>query len=480
VSESKTLSKLVATTPHFGKVEYLSALEIRDDGVDPAEARFCTVTFDAIPMQLLPFLRRATSQEILDASDTALSFLLMEAEIPMSDFRQAEKNGGWCTLTVSDDPDAMASGEFYKATALEFSPEGQEFTPTILYVRVNSSQPAPKDLKVLKRITECRHHPSAVFDNLGTQPKDDLFIVVYDVGQANMCAILGDGCEPKAFFDFGWPITTKRWSSPNCLGFDPLAGDDPANPSPVLLSHLDWDHWGFAYLSGRPTRDVRGFWKTHVTYRPGALDRPWVMRRPSESMKLGISHAHLLFQLQNQILHDGSRALKFWPSARAQIQWGACVLFACTPAHSTQDAKYLRNNLALGLLVENPQSHYYQRVLLCGDADYTSIASRYKQSLCGIVAPHHGGRITPNSIPAPSAYTHVHPRMVFSTHEGCYSQIPSADTIHEASMLEWWISRTDERLKCMCGHAERRNRWFSLSTVSTPGSCQSCSCWCYP
>jgi hypothetical protein len=476
VSESKPLSKHVATTPHFGNVEYLSAIEVRDEGIDPAEASFCTVTFDAIPMQLLPFLRRASSQEILNAPDMALSFLLMEAEIPIADFQQAVGNGGWCSLIVSDDPEA--SEGFYEATALEFSQDGQEFTPTVLYVTINSSPPDKKDLKALKRVTECRHHPSVAFDNLGVQPKDDLFVVVYDVGQANMCASIGEDCKPKAFFDFGWPINAKRRSAPNCLAFDPLAGDDPANPAPVFLSHLDWDHWGYAYQSGRATRDARGFWKTHVTYRPGVLDRPWVMRRPSESMKLGISHAHLLFELQNQILHDGSRALKFWPSARTQVHWGACVLFACNPVLGTHDPKYLRNNLALGMLVENSQSPYYRRVLLCGDADYTSIASRYKQDLSGIVAPHHGGRVTLNSIPAPGAHTNDHRYMVFSTHEGCYSQIPSTDTIDEALRLGWRISRTDERRRCLCGHGERRNRWFSLSRTSTPNCGRYCTCCC--
>lgn len=478
MSEPKPMNKPVATKSHFGYVDYLSAIEVRDEGIDPAESHFCTVTFDAIPMQLLPFLRRASAQEILNATDTALSFLLMEAEIPMSDFQQAMENGGWCSITVSDDP--KASEGFYEATALEFSPEGQEFAPTILYVRINSSQPDTKDLKVLKRVTECRHHPSAAFDNLGTQPKNDLFVVVYDVGQANMCAILGEDCKPRAFFDFGWPISTKRRSAPCCPTFNPLVDDDPANPSPVFLSHLDWDHWGYAYLSGRATRDARGFWKTHVTYRPGVLDRPWVMRRPSESMKLGISHAHLLFHLQNQTLHDGSRALKFWPSARAQVHWGACVLFACNPVSGKHDAKYLRNNLALAMLVENPQTPYCRRVLLCGDADYTSIASRYKHDLGGIVAPHHGGRVTPNSIPAPTAHANDYRYMVFSTHEGCYPQIPSKDTIDEALRLGWKISRTDERRECLCGHGERRNRWFTLSRTSAPMCRRYCTCCCIP
>jgi len=475
VNESKTLSNQIARTGYFGDVEYLSTIEVCDEDLNLSEARFCKVTFDAIPKQILPFLRRANSQEIIDDPDTALSFLLMEAELPFSAFEQAMRNGAWCSITVSDSPSA---GEgFYQATALEFSEEAQESVPTILYVKINATSPDAKDLQALKRVIECRHHQSAAFDNLGVQPKNNLVVAVYDVGQANMCAIINGNYEPRAFFDFGWPIRPKRGSLPNCQNFDPLAGDDPDHPAPVFLSHLDWDHWGYAYVSGRATKDARGFWKTHVTYRPGALERPWVMRRPSARIGLGISQAHLLFQLQNQMLQDGSRALKFWPSARAQVQWGACTLFACNPVPGTHDAKYLRNNIALGILVENSQSHYHRRVLLCGDADYTSIAARYKQNLDGVVAPHHGGGVTPNSTPAPGTNDYVYGDMVFSTHEGCYSKVPSTDTIIEAKKLGWRISRTDERKECCCHLGERGNRWFCLaSTSSYITRCRTCCC----
>lgn len=172
--------------------------------------------------------------------------------------------------------------------------------------------------------------------------------------------------------------------------------------------------------------------------------------------------------LQNQVLQDGSSALKFWPSARAEIRWGACTLFACNPSSSSHDAKYLRNNEALGMLVENPHSCHFRRVLLCGDADYTSIAARFKRSLGGIVAPHHGGRVTPNSIPVPDMRMGAYPFMVFSTHAGCYSKIPSADTIAEATALGWAISRTDARKGCWCGPGKRRNRWFALAINVRP------------
>lgn len=398
----------------------------------------------------------------------------MEAVVPTSVFEQATRSGGWCSITVSDS--SSVEEGFYEAKALQFSEEGQESAPTILYVKINAPSPDAKDLQALKRVIECRHHQSAAFDYLGVQPKDNLFVAVYDVGQASMCAIVDGDHKPKAFFDLGWPIGPFRRSVPNCQSFDPLTGDDPSYPAPVFLSHLDWDHWGYAYASGRPSKDERGFWKTHVTYRPGALSRPWVMRRPSASMKLGISHAHLMYALQNQVLQDGSSALKFWPLARAQVQWGACTLFACNPDAGKHDAKYLRNNEALGMLVENSQSPYYRRVLLCGDADYTSIAARFKRNLDGVVAPHHGGEVTPNSVPAPDMNAGKYSYMVFSTHEGCYSTIPSTNTINEAIKLGWKISRTDVRQRCCCGSGERRNRWFSLANTSRPSHCGGCCC----
>lgn len=474
MTNPKPLSKRSAPMENFGNVDYLSAVDVRDETLELTAPGFCTVTFDAIPRKILPFLRRANSQQIAKQSDSALSFLLMEAVVPTSVFEQEMRNGDWCSITVSENPSTEEG--FYKATALEFSEQAQESVPMTLYVKINTPSPDTKDLQALKRVIECRHHQSAAFDYLGIQPKENLFVAVYDVGQANMCAIIDDDCKPKAFFDFGWPIGPFRRSIPSCRGFAPLTRDDPSHPAPVFLSHLDWDHWGYAYASGRPIKDARGFWKTHVTYRPDALKRPWVMRRPSARMKLGISHAHLLYALQNQMLQDGSSALKFWPTARAQIQWGACILFACNPAPGKHDAKYLRNNEALGMLIENPQSSYYRRVLLCGDADYTSIATRFKRSLGGIVAPHHGGEVKPHSIPVPDVNAGIYRYMVFSTHEGCYSKIPSIVTITEATKLGWKISRTDERQQCCCGPGERRNRWFSLANSPSPRHCGGCCC----
>jgi len=462
----RNLNKRREIPDHFGNVEYLSAVDIHDEDENLAQAGHCMVTFDAIPMKIMPFLRLARSQDITKDSDNALSFLLLEAVIPTTLFELAMRVGGWCSITVSDNP-VMQEG-FIRATALEFSGSEEEPTPTILYVRINPLAPNAEDLQALKRVIECLHYQSAPREYLGVPRRDGVFVAVYDVGQANMCAILDNDSRPQAFFDFGWPIGFYRRSLTGCQDFDPLGGDDPSDPAPVFLSHLDWDHWGYAYESGRPTKDARGFWKTQVTYRPRALQRAWVMRRPTAGLKLGASHAHLMYALQNQILHDGSYALKFWDPAQTQLQWGACTLFTCSPVVGAHDTKYLRNNESLGMLVENPDSYYFRRVLLCGDADYTSISAEFKQNLGGIVAPHHGGRVTPNSIPAPDADAGEYCYMVFSTHHGCYSTIPSNDTIIEASALGWKISRTDSRLDCNCGVGKRRNRWFALASYKRP------------
>ncbi|QVX16570.1 hypothetical protein DB356_18650 [Pseudomonas congelans] len=470
-----SLSERSGVTDHFGNVEYLSAVDVHDEDEDLAQAGNCRVTFDAIPVKILPFLRRARFRDITKDSDNALSFLLLEAVIPTTLFETAVRLGGWCSITVSDNP-TMQEG-FLRATALEFSGSEEAPTPTTFYVRINPFVPDAKDLQALKRVIECRHYQSASIEYRGVQPRDGVFVAVYDVGQANMCAILDDNYQPKAFFDFGWPIGFYRRSLPGCQNFNPLEGDDPYDPAPVFLSHLDWDHWGYAYESGRPTKDARGFWKTQVTYRPLALQRTWVMRRPSAGLKLGASHAHLIYALQNQILHDGSCALKFWHPAQTHVQWGA-TLFTCSPVAGVHDTKYLRNNESLGMLVENQHSYYFRRVLLCGDADYTSIPAEFKQNLGGIVAPHHGGRVTPHSIPAPDVDAGEYCYMVFSTHQGCYSTIPWHGTITEASALGWKISRTDFRLDCECGLGERRNRWFALASYKRPSPWHLPSCRC--
>lgn len=450
----------------FDSVEYLSVLDRDEEDINANQPDSCSVIFDAVPKQILPFLRTASADDIVKNIDDALSFLLMQAKIPIAVYDQVSRMGGWCSITVSDIPRTDAG--FFQATAIEFSDDQGEQAPTRLWVKINPSPPDPKDVQALNRFIECQDHPDAAFDSLGIAPKGDLFVAVYDVGQANMCAVIDENHRPKAFFDLGWPLRFYRRSLPLCTDFDPLACDDPLDPAPVILSHPDWDHWGYAYASGRAVRDSRKFWKTEPVYRTGVLERPWWMRRASANMKLGVSYAHLQYALRIQVLKDGSSALKFWPAGEAEVQWGACTLFACNPGPGVHDAKYLRNNEALGLLVENQQSYYYRRVLLSGDADYPSIPTRFKEYLGGIVAPHHGGRVSPGSIPAPDVDAGHDCYMVFSTSDGCYQQIPSPVTDADAKALGWKISRTDSRKACYCGSAQRRNRWFALSTEMTP------------
>lgn len=107
----------------------------------------------------------------------------------------------------------------------------------------------------------------------------------------------------------------------------------------------------------------------------------------------------------------------------------------------------------------------YQWVLLCGDADYTSIPDCYKQGLTGLVAPHHGGAITPGSTPNAVG----HGRMVFSTYKGCYSNVPSSDTAAEARKMGWRISETSDRRKCNRGHCVRGNRLIRLGCTPECG-----------
>ncbi|WP_313296997.1 hypothetical protein [Stenotrophomonas sp.] len=289
-------------------------------------------------------------------------------------------------------------------------------------------------------------------------------VAVYDVGQANFNALV-DECEhPRMFFDFGRPIYIKGFSSPVLDKFNPLIfGEFSRSNEPVVLSHLDQDHWHFAFKSGVARWDKKkGAWIVNPVYRPTARERPWVVRLPPLAVPLGASHLHLLLSLKNKQLAGGASALHIWNSNWTDVRVGSVVIHRCDPGPNTPiTPAYLKNNTSLALTVESDHA----RVLLTGDADYPSIPASAKQDLTGMVAPHHGGGVTANSTP-----TGIGPgRMVFSTFNGAYSGNPSPMSSSEAQSAGWIVTQTNWRSYCSRCQQQHGHKYIPL--LAAPPQC---------
>jgi len=437
-------------------VEYITAIDssgANSNGDMPEEIY---INFDAIPRSLV---RELVAQTHIDNNENwgeKISFLLLRAKVGRVEYKRLTETCDWISISVThSDPNEESS---FPALAIEFGeevPRSQKF-----WVRLSHDRPTIMETNFIAKLADVQIESEFSINDFGVPLRGHKFgIAVYDVGQANFCALVNEYEHPLAFFDIGWPASFNLKSAPKkIVSFDPFALDQMERPAPVILSHLDWDHWGFAFQSGKAVWDKRGFWKSQVIYRKNALNRPWLLRRPRfKRHKLGMSHIHLMHTLRSTILPDGTRALKLWPTKTASLKWGPCTVIRCNPKHgSKKSIPFLRNNESLAMLVEDATNG--ARVLLCGDADYPSIKNIYRQRLIGLVAPHHGGNISANSTPVALGLG----RMVFSTFPGCYSSVPSKITKTEARLHGWRISNTSDRFTCTRGHCTRGNRLIRL------------------
>lgn len=329
------------------------------------------------------------------------------------------------------------------------------------YVRTTTALLPNSDLSGLEILAEFQDVDDSteeeIIELLERRAANAVAVSVYDVGQGSLSAVVNQNEHPLVFFDLGWPLQLNKKSFLKNTRFAPL-GPSFCNQAPVVLSHLDWDHWGYAIESGLAKEDSKtGFWRTEPKYRAGAINRPWIMTRPQlKRHKLGPSHLHLIQTLAKNGTPSGNTNLRFWPHASTEITAGPLTVFRCSPS-TTKGKKpsYLRNNESLGLLLSGDGA----RVLLCGDADYPSLPNIFKRRLTGMVAPHHGGATTPGQMPQPVG----HGRMVLSTFETCYKSIPCKAVLEEASSSGWRIARTDDRYACgRCGE-EHGNRLLRLT-----------------
>lgn len=438
-------------------MRYIAAIDtscVNPDGSIPENAE---LILDAIPESLL---RNFSAQGL--GEDDELSFFLVKVFSGSSNIRSLIEAGNYLLISVTNS--SKLGDDWLRAEALSWGRETNDQLE--LFVRFDEAIPDDELLNSFHKIAKFSNKPdmkdSTPFE-LYNQPTA---LAVYDVGQASFSAIVDEYEHPKYFFDFGWPANFNKGSIPDTHNdFDPISCDrsDISENAPVVLSHLDWDHWGFAYESGTPKWDVTlGVWKTEAVYKEKALSRPWLMRRPNlKRHKLGPSHIHFVYALSRTKLTSTSNALNFWPERVSLLNIGGGIIFKCYPKkHVLKKPAFLRNNEGLGMLING----YGAKVLMAGDADYPSVPAYAKRNLTGIVAAHHGGKVTEGSIPNALG----HGRMIFSVYPGCYSNVPDENVRNEAREKGWQIAQTSDRINCFRSSIKRiqcGNRLIRLSTT---------------
>lgn len=430
-------------------IRYVASIDTSSANPDGSNAEDNVLILDAVPSSVL--LHHQRDGVFFETQET-IDFLLLRLNIKnLSNIGELEGRDLVC-FNLSDTKPADDNLS-YSANPIDFSFDGElDSNRVTFWVEFLSEPPSEPEMSVLKHLAEINSYSDAseedcrnILSFVDSRDTNNS-VGVYDVGQANLCSIVDENEHPLVFFDLGWPLRFNKRSIPLTKSFNPFALErDGHHHIPVILSHLDWDHWGYAYESGMAKWDeVNLYWKTEIKFRDVAIDRPWLLRRPNyNNHKLGPSHINFIQTLSKHI-YDGSSSLNIWPDDLDEIYFKSFIVFKCKPTAKTPiTPAFLRNNESLAMLVNDLDSN--AKVLLCGDADYPSIPAPYRRGLTGIVAPHHGGKITYSDIPNAVG----HGRMVFSTYPGCYNNVPSDDTEKEAKSRGWTVVKTSDRAPCL-------------------------------
>lgn len=442
------------------QVDYIATVDTSSVNPDGSVPEHGILLLEAIPVAAVERLASLFSETPDALTPEGLDFLLLQVPAPVL-LSVTGGRPGWFGIQISEGGAPQLQG--FEAVAPSFGVGDRR--DLSLQIGLAPWEVPRQHLKLLKRIGNLdalpESTPAEIADIL--RIGNLAAIAVYDIGQGSLSALVDEHEHPMLFFDLGWPLPFNEWTQPPTPKFDPFVQFHYL-PS-VVLSHLDFDHWGYAIESGRAKWDPsRQYWLTQPIYRQQAMARPWLMRRPSvKRHKLGAWHLHFALTLAQSKLPNNRPALHIWPERRSKISVGPVTVFKCTNRSGrTAKPAYLRNNESLGLHVRKGPA----QALLCGDADYPSIPQRYKRHLTGVVAPHHGGATTRGTMPDAIG----HGRMVMSTHQSAYPSIPHPAVLSEARKLGWSIARTDDRFSCPRCQADHGHRMIRL------GQTPHCGC----
>ena len=454
----------------YRRRSFISLVEIERDDADENNGGW--VIFDSFAETALDYYDHAPRS--IRFQDESFDHGLLTLRAP---FRQVMKrkpemgelNGGWVRIIVN----SQRNEEMIPADVVMFGDNAEP--PQVAIADIEPLSPPEQKLLRPEAMLqdETRAYPGFIAGVLDIPLREvnptDLSVAVYDVGQGNCNAIVDHYEHPRIYFDLGWSPNFHAKTRPH-LQPDFFACEKKAIP-PVVLSHWDLDHWCHAIANSSYNP---GSLTTKHEWKKEALERFWIARAPrNEEHKLGPLTQSFYRALKRTELLPGLSAILLWPDDAKRIYFSAGWLEACSPPPGGLSD---RNNSGIAMFVRpDPKG---PAILLTGDADFPSIPSvacQKKVPLAGLVAPHHGARITENAVPRPQKGSPA--RLVMSVGTGNSYGHPKQDALNAYQKKGWLASRTQDRFDCTRTTALHQHGNTMLKFSSTFNDPQ-CGCRC--
>ncbi|WP_449101067.1 hypothetical protein [Pseudomonas veronii] len=259
-------------------------------------------------------------------------------------------------------------------------------------VYAKGKMPSPKTGKALSGIFSLANLPQLSMTDFEVELSNtnaDL-LAVYDVGQGNANAILsasrfGEPGVPTLYYDLGAGVYRNKRTTPNPLVF--CFTEKPT----IVLSHWDADHWAGAYA-----------FAAHGAYP--ALERTWIA--PFQI----VGPVHVAFA--HEVLAKGGKFFTYCVPAGlvgvAPLRHGRQVRFTLGNGPD-------RNSTGIVMAVEATTHPSPRSWLLTGDCDYQYFVDVLDPlPPVGMVVPHHGADLDPNTpVPKPPTDS-IYRRLVYS------------------------------------------------------------------
>lgn len=260
-------------------------------------------------------------------------------------------------------------------------------------------------------------------------------VMVYDVGQGNANALVDERGRPRLFFDLGWPDSfnrkTRPLTPPDFFACERMC---PGQIAPVILSHWDYDHWGYAVAN---TTYAVGKGAARMSFKPEAMLRPWIVPKPpriKNGKGLGPTHMRFLATLQKKIA---------WPNTLRTVVFSAGII-------TRSDVKVLptdRNNQALAWFVMGPGSN--EAILLPGDLSFDRLRwPRPSLRIAGLVASHHAGKVS-GITTTPMLKAAIPTKLAVSVGAGNKHGHPITSIVTDYQLANWHpVVPTSNRANC--------------------------------
>lgn len=372
----------------------------------------------------------------------------------------------WVQLGVA----SHASENSVEASVVMF---GDNAEPVVLHIYDITPLKLSRDEYDAFMLADASRAPETLITGIldvSLQGAGQLSIAAYDVGQGNCNAIIDKFEHPRVFFDLGWaPNFHARTRPPRQPNFFSC---DYVRVAPVVLSHWDMDHWSYAIA--RSKYNPKSLTTRHEFNRK-ALARFWIARPPErpehQVSPLALSFYEALTKTQ---LMPGISAMLLWPDNCTQIPFSEGWLEACEPTRQTPAD---RNNTGIALFVQ-PKGQG-PAILMTGDADFPSIpslTSNRQLELAGMVAPHHGSKITVSAVPNPKPGTPM--KLALSVGKGNEYGHPAQASLDAYKAAGWHGTAmlTQDRQVCQGDHIDEHAHGNILLKFSVDAEDPKCGC----